>query len=115
MTDRPESELQAEEVAFVNTCEKHAALLGVHATGRYKFSVSVYDVRGKLVNSFGTFDFNTEPEIAAIPLTMEEMAALVRPDEPLEKPAGAVFLEAIGKVAASLPTSDPPPKPRKGK
>lgn len=52
---RPESELQAEEVAFVNTCEKHSLLLAVLARGRHQFELNVYDpATGKMLRHFGT-------------------------------------------------------------
>lgn len=81
---RPESELQAEEVAFVNTCEKHAALLGIHGRGRYEFELRVFDGGGNSVAAFNPERVplvESESTTATPPLTIEEFDTIVRTGE----------------------------------
>jgi hypothetical protein len=103
---KPESELQAEEVAFVNTCEKHAALLAILDRGRHQFELCVYDPKtGARLARFGTYVGVTDREgigrlsLATEPLTGEEF------DKILE--LGTAKLPTLPPVE-KLPTIPPP-------
>ena len=126
---KPENELLAEETAFVNTCEKHAALLAIQDRGRHQFELNVYDPEtGKRLASFGTYQPEPSVEcVAELPhevpsLTVEEFdkiletgtAELPPLPEPtltpaLDEPPGA--LDLVGDVLGA----SKPPKSRKGK
>lgn len=54
---KPENELLAEEVAFVNTCEKMAEVLGGLDRGRHQFEVTIHDPEtGERLGRFGTYN-----------------------------------------------------------
>jgi hypothetical protein len=86
---KPENELLAEEVAFVNTCEKMAEVLGQVDRGRHEFEIIVYGGDAGPVVAFGSQhkirmpprQHAKPPGADAKPLTLQEFDAIARDGE----------------------------------
>lgn len=109
---KPENELQADEVAFTNTCRFMALELERFDRGRLQFSIVVYGADGKPAQVFGSA---AEMPLTAPtePLTLEEFDHIVRDGEaklPTLPPEPTIDL--LDEMPHEVP---PPPKSRKGK
>lgn len=122
---RPESELVAEEVAFVNTCGKMAEILAGTNRGRHTFSITVYDGADMaMVATFGPAKRILRGIGAASEtkgLTLEESDSGMRtgqaelpPMAHVSEPVNAVMEKLEEELPFEVPVQAKPSK-RKGK
>lgn len=106
---KPENELQADEVAFTNTCRFMAVELERFDRGRLQFSIVVYGADGNPAQVFGSAVEAPPTE----PLTLEEFDHIVRDGEAkLPTLAPEPTIDLLDEMPHEVP---PPPKSRKGK
>jgi hypothetical protein len=81
---KPENELLAEEVAFVNTCQKMAEVLSGLDRGTHEFEIVVHGLEGRrLVARFGTHTRCQTAHRCAFSLEDFEAIAAERFDQPI--------------------------------
>lgn len=100
---KPENELQAEEVAFVNTCRHAFERLKESDRGRHHVELFVLNEHDAVVATFSSLAKKAPPPPPVASADTDEI------DDTVEE-----LRDDRRDVEAKLPTV-PPPKPKKGK